>query len=43
MAWGRVAERPGHIQKGLKGENEGGSGAAETFVRYCDQETKSYL
>ncbi|KAE9376138.1 putative short-chain dehydrogenase [Stipitochalara longipes BDJ] len=42
MAWGRVAGLPEDITTGLKGKAEGGSGAAEMFLEYCERETKKF-
>lgn len=41
-AWGRVADMPEDISKGLKSKSEGGSGAAAKFLKYCDREVKSF-
>lgn len=42
MAWGRIAPFPDDISKALKGKAEGGSGAGQAFVEYCDRETKEF-
>ena len=42
MAWGRVAGLPEDITNGLKSKTEGGSGAAEMFLEYCERETKKF-
>ena len=42
MAWGRVAELPEDITKGLKSKPEGGSGVTEMFLKYCERETKKF-
>ncbi|KAH7374071.1 putative short-chain dehydrogenase [Cadophora sp. MPI-SDFR-AT-0126] len=42
MAWGRIAPLPDDISKALKGKAEGGSGARQIFVEYCDRETKEF-
>lgn len=42
VAWGRIAQLPQDISKGLKSKAGGGSGAAETFLEYCDRETKVF-
>jgi hypothetical protein len=42
MAWGRIAQLPDDISKGLKSKAEGGSGAAQVFFDYCDREAKSF-
>jgi retinol dehydrogenase 12 len=43
MAWGRHADLPTDLVKGLKGKSEGGTGAAQTFFDYCDREIKDFL
>lgn len=43
LAWGRKANLPKEIVAGLKTKNEGGTGAADKFFKYCDREIKSYL
>ncbi|RDL36357.1 Uncharacterized protein BP5553_05709 [Venustampulla echinocandica] len=43
MAWGRVADLPADLAKGLKSKNEGGSGNAEKFFGYCDREIKAFV
>lgn len=43
MAWGRHADLPVDIVKGLKGKTQGGTGAAQTFFDYCDRETKAFM
>jgi retinol dehydrogenase-12 len=43
VAWGRVGDMGKGIAKGLKSKSEGGTGAAETFMEYCDRETKRFL
>jgi len=40
LAWGRVAGLPEDITNGLKSKAEGGSGAAGTFLEYCEREAK---
>ncbi|EXJ70452.1 uncharacterized protein A1O5_06521 [Cladophialophora psammophila CBS 110553] len=42
MAWGRIADLPEDITKGLKSRAEGGSGAAKMFLDYCARETKDF-
>ncbi|KAH6705287.1 putative short-chain dehydrogenase [Leptodontidium sp. 2 PMI_412] len=42
MAWGRIVPFPDDIAKALKGKVEGGSGARQIFVEYCDRETKEF-
>lgn len=43
MAWGRIAELPKDIVKGMKSEAEGGTGAKDKFMKYCDREVKDFL
>ncbi|TVY81347.1 putative oxidoreductase [Lachnellula suecica] len=43
IAWGRNADLPGDVLKGLKSTKEGGSGVAQIFFDYCDREIKEYL
>jgi uncharacterized protein (AIM24 family) len=43
MAWGRLANLPVEVTKGLKSKSEGGSGVAQTFFDYCDRETRNFL
>ncbi|OBT44891.1 hypothetical protein VE00_04759 [Pseudogymnoascus sp. WSF 3629] len=43
MAWGRIAELPKDIIQGLKSKAEGGTGAKEKFMKYCDREVKDFL
>ena len=43
MAWGRAAELPDDIIKGMKSEAEGGTGAAKKFFEYCNREIKDFL
>lgn len=43
IAWGRNADLPNDILKGLKGKEEGGTGVAQTFFDYCDGEVKAFL
>jgi hypothetical protein len=43
MAWGRAADLPEDIIKGMKSEAEGGTGAAKKFFEYCDREIKDFL
>jgi retinol dehydrogenase 12 len=43
MAWGRVADSPEDMIKGMKSEKEGGSGRAKIFLDYCDREIKDFL
>ncbi|KAJ5619790.1 hypothetical protein N7510_003774 [Penicillium lagena] len=42
MAWGRVEELPADITNALKSKAEGGSGAAQIFLDYCERETKPF-
>jgi hypothetical protein len=42
MAWGRIAELPVDISKGLMSKAEGGTGAAQNFLDYCECETKGF-
>ncbi|KAG0646559.1 Short-chain dehydrogenase reductase [Hyphodiscus hymeniophilus] len=42
MAWGRIAQLPAHVAKGLKSTSQGGTGSAEKFFEHCDRETKGY-
>jgi hypothetical protein len=42
LAWGRIAELPGYINDGLRNETQGGTGASEKFVNYCERETISF-
>jgi retinol dehydrogenase 12 len=39
LPWGRIAELPGYINDGLKHEAQGGTGASEKFVNFCERET----
>jgi len=43
MAWGRIVERNHEVANGLKTKEEGGSGGAVAFLRYCDREIKDFL
>ncbi len=43
MAWGRIAELPKDIIQGIKSKAEGGTGAKEKFMKYCDREVKDFL
>jgi len=43
MAWGRIADLPDDIVKGMKSKSEGGTGAAQKFIEYCDREIKKFL
>lgn len=43
MAWGRIAELPKDIIQGMKSKAEGGTGAKEKFMTYCDREVKDFL
>ncbi|KFZ03052.1 hypothetical protein V502_11281 [Pseudogymnoascus sp. VKM F-4520 (FW-2644)] len=43
MAWGRIAELPKDIIQGMKTKAEGGTGAKEKFMKYCDREVKAFL
>jgi len=42
VAWGRVSELPETIADGIKSKSEGGSGAAEMFLGYCERETNKF-
>jgi retinol dehydrogenase 12 len=42
MAWGRIAELPEDVTKGLKSKEQGGTGAAEAFLEYCERHTKRF-
>lgn len=43
MAWGRLANLPDEVTKGLKSKSEGGTGVAQMFFDYCDREIKNFL
>jgi len=43
MAWGRSADLPDDITKGLKTKSEGGTGAAQIFQKYCECEVARFL
>lgn len=43
MAWGRIADMPEGVAKGLKSKSEGGTGEAKMFLEYCDREIKGFL
>ncbi|KAH9203315.1 putative short-chain dehydrogenase [Leptodontidium sp. 2 PMI_412] len=43
MAWGRIGELTLDVQDGWKSKANGGTGAAEIFLKYCDRETKEFL
>ncbi|KAE8446079.1 hypothetical protein EG329_012587 [Mollisiaceae sp. DMI_Dod_QoI] len=42
MAWGRAADMPPDIVKGLKSKSEGGTGAAKKFFEYMNREIQEY-
>lgn len=43
IAWGRIADLPEDLVKGLKSEANGGTGKAKKFLAYCDREINGYL
>jgi len=43
IAWGRIANLPEGIMKGMKNKADGGTGAAGRFVEYCERETRGFL
>lgn len=43
VAWGRVGEMSKGVSNGLKSKLEGGTGLAETFIKYCNRETELFL
>jgi retinol dehydrogenase 12 len=43
VPWGRFGDIPAHIEKGLKPQADGGSGAAEKFWCWCERETECYF
>jgi retinol dehydrogenase 12 len=43
IPWGRFGDIPTHIEKGLKPQADGGSGAAEKFWCWCERETECYF
>ncbi|KAL9031274.1 MAG: hypothetical protein Q9196_000681 [Gyalolechia fulgens] len=43
VPWGRFGDVPAHIAKGLTPKSQGGSGAADRFVSWCESETERYL
>ncbi|GME49498.1 short-chain dehydrogenase [Neofusicoccum parvum] len=42
IPWGRRGKLPAHMENSLKTEEEGGSGVAGQFWRWCEEETKQY-
>ncbi|KAF2205456.1 NAD(P)-binding protein [Delitschia confertaspora ATCC 74209] len=43
VPWGRFGKLPDDIEKGLKTEEEGGSGLARRFTAWCERETRVYM
>lgn len=43
MAWGRLADMPKEVARGLTSQKSGGTGAARQFLDYCDVEVKDFL
>lgn len=42
VPWGRIGSFRTDVVQSLKGEDEGGSGKAQRFWDWCDEETKAY-
>jgi len=42
LPWGRMGYIPDHIERGMKSEENGGSGLVDRFISYCEREISSY-
>lgn len=43
VPWGRIGRLRGDIELALKSNEEGGSGQAEEFWRWCERETSDFM
>lgn len=40
--WGRFGHLPVGIENAMKPKSEGGSGVADKFLKWCDEQTKAF-
>ena len=43
ITWGRIANLNKHLAEGLKSKLDGGTGAAQRFYDWCEEESKPYM
>jgi retinol dehydrogenase 12 len=43
IPWGRIVVPKKEIKNAMKSEEEGGTGVAERFYKWCDGETRKYV